>query len=428
MRVIHFADLHIGVDNYGKPLADRGWSSRVQDFLDAFDTLVAYALENEVDAVIFAGDAYKSREPTQTQQREFALRIRRLSDAGIATFLLVGNHDLPNAEGKAHALEIFRTLGVAHVYVGDSSWFTANGPRPIVMETRAGPLQVAFLPWPQVSRWLADHPEIADLSIAQQMKRVEVQLAELVAAQATALDPDIPAILTCHVSMNDFLVANNPASERWMTVGTAPTMLMSGLSEASFDYIALGHHHANMQLGTRTPCWYAGSMERVDFGEKDQQKGFMVFEIDPAKPLGERISGTGIPRLQPVDARRFVEIEIAPKEPDPMPEVAAAIAKRDVKDAVVRVEVTLTTQQGQAFSVPETRRLLESAHVIAGIRPIFPDQARTGLPVGEQPDAASPLETLDLYLRLNTKHNAEYRARLRFAAEDLMSSLGGASV
>src|SRR5687768_2323160 len=117
MRIIHFADLHIGVETYGQPLADRPWSSRMQDFLDAFDAMVDYAIEERVDAAIFAGDAYKPREPPQTHQREFARRIQRLSAAGIPVFLVVGNHDLPNAEGRAHALEIYRTLSVPGVYI-----------------------------------------------------------------------------------------------------------------------------------------------------------------------------------------------------------------------------------------------------------------------------------------------------------------------
>ncbi len=98
MRVIHFADLHIGVETYGKPLADRGWASRMQDLPDALGRLVVYALDDGVDAVIFACDAYKAREPSQAHQRESASRTWRLNEAGIATFLLVGNHDLPNAE------------------------------------------------------------------------------------------------------------------------------------------------------------------------------------------------------------------------------------------------------------------------------------------------------------------------------------------
>ena len=144
MRVLHFADLHIGVETYGRPLPERGWSTRLQDFLDAFDVMVDHAVEEDVDAVIFAGDAYKAREPSQTHQREFASRIQRLSAAGIPTFLLVGNHDLPNAEGRAHALEIYRTLDVRNVYIGDNVWFAENGYRPRVMPTKSGPLQVAF--------------------------------------------------------------------------------------------------------------------------------------------------------------------------------------------------------------------------------------------------------------------------------------------
>ena len=244
MRVIHFADLHIGVEQYGRPLPNTAWSSRMQDFLNAFDEMVEYALAERADAVIFAGDAYKAREPTQTQQREFASRIRRLSDAGIATFLLVGNHDLPNAEGRAHVLEIFRTLDVPNVSIGDNAWFRANGYRPQVLETRAGPLQVAALPWPQVSRLLANDPEVASMSIEQQLKVIQEKLTAVVTEQAQALDPGLPALLTCHVSVNDF--------ER--SIGDV-AMLMGGVKTSAglgddVGREGRGHAHAALTLDT----------------------------------------------------------------------------------------------------------------------------------------------------------------------------------
>ena len=93
MKILHFADLHLGVESYGRIDPATGLSSRLLDFLSALDQVVDYALENKVDLVLFCGDAYKSREPTQTQQREFAQRINRLSTNGIPIFLLVGNHD-----------------------------------------------------------------------------------------------------------------------------------------------------------------------------------------------------------------------------------------------------------------------------------------------------------------------------------------------
>jgi DNA repair protein SbcD/Mre11 len=425
MRILHFADLHVGVEAYGRPLPERGWSSRMQDFLEAFDRLVEYALSDRADAVIFAGDAYKSREPSQTHQREFARRIRRLSEAGIPTFLLVGNHDLPNAEGRAHALEIYGTLDVPNVYIGDASHFEGENYRPIVIPTRDGPLQVAFLPWPQVSRLLASDPDAASMSIDQVRERVEQKMTALIAQQAAATDPDIPAILTCHVSINDFLVRDNPGSEQWMTVGTAPTLLKSALSQPAWDYIALGHHHNNMDLKGDTPCWYSGSMQPVDFGEEGQRKGFMVLDIDPAKPRGSRVGGSGLPRLEPVPIRPFVTIQFTPKDDDPTPEVCRVIEATETSGAIVRATFKMSAQQARAFRMPEARALLADAHFVASFRTELPDDHRSMLPTGNQPDSASPIEALETYLKLKTEVPEAHRAKLVAAAEDLIAAVDG---
>ncbi len=84
MRILHFADLHLGVENYsGGNNPETGLSWRFHDFLAALDEVVVYALNNAVDLVLFCGDAYKSRDPSQTHQREFARRIWELASAGI---------------------------------------------------------------------------------------------------------------------------------------------------------------------------------------------------------------------------------------------------------------------------------------------------------------------------------------------------------
>jgi exonuclease SbcD len=416
MRVLHFADLHIGVELYGKPLAGKPWSSRMQDFLDAFDYLVGYALEEQVDAVIFAGDAYKAREPSQTHQREFATRIRRLSDAGVATFLLVGNHDLPNAESRAHALEIFRTLDVPNVTVGDAGWFQREGVRPRVIETRAGPLQVAFVPWPQVSQLLANSEEAADASIERLYKLIEEAISNLVTAQAGHIDPAIPSILTCHLPLSDQLVAENKGSEHWMQRGTVPRVPLSALHLDQFDYVALGHHHNAMELNAHPPCWYSGSLQEVDFGDARTAKGFITLQFDTTKPRGERLSGSGGPRLQAVPTgRRFVSIAVKPRDGDPNEEVLAAIGKHDLTDAIVRVEIHVDRDQEALLRLSEARKALADAHVVAGIRTVLPEDSRLPLPPNVQPDASSPIETLDTYLKLHDTTD-ERRARLLAAA------------
>lgn len=419
MRVIHFADLHLGVERYGRPLPDRPWSSRVQDFLDAFDYLVDYAIEEGVDAVLFAGDAYKDREPNQTYQREFARRVRRLSDAGIATLLLVGNHDLGSAEGRAHALEIYRELRVPHVWVGDNAWFQTNDIRPIVMDTRKGPLQVAILPWPQVGRFTAANPAFAGQPIDAVFAEVQARIGEAIRLQAAHLDPELPAILAAHITVDDRFVVENPGSERQMQLGTAPAISKSSLAAHNFDYVALGHYHNRLRLDLDTPTYYAGSMQPVDFGEEGQRKGFIVFDIDPGKPRGTRVRGE--PRLVDVPTRSFVTIEVRPTDLDPMPEVLAAVRAQHVDDAIVRVTVHLSEEQREHFHPYEVRRLLQSAHYVAHVAAITPERERLGLPVGQEVRNLGPLEALELYLRLKQVPE-ERRKKLLAAAKDLVES------
>ena len=133
MKIVHFADLHIGVENYSQPDPSTGISTRLQDFLNAFDQLIDYSLQQSVDIVIFSGDAYKSRDPSQTQQREFASRIKKLSSAGIDVFLLVGNHDLHYGSNRANTMEIFPTLKVPKIHIGKNVGIT-NIKSKIVIE------------------------------------------------------------------------------------------------------------------------------------------------------------------------------------------------------------------------------------------------------------------------------------------------------
>jgi exonuclease SbcD len=74
------------VESYGHIDAATGLSTRQSDILASLDRLIDYALNNDIDLVLFSGDAYKSREPSQTQQREFAKRINRISGSGIPIF------------------------------------------------------------------------------------------------------------------------------------------------------------------------------------------------------------------------------------------------------------------------------------------------------------------------------------------------------
>ncbi len=112
IRLLHLADLHIGVENYGRIDPETGLHTRLIDYLERLDEAIELGLSEQTDAVLIAGDIYKNRTPNPTHQREFAKRIRRLREAGLPVFILVGNHDVSPTAGRASSI---RSLSSAFV-------------------------------------------------------------------------------------------------------------------------------------------------------------------------------------------------------------------------------------------------------------------------------------------------------------------------
>jgi exonuclease SbcD len=402
MRILHFADLHLGVETYGKTDPTTGLSTRLLDFLRALDELEDYAVAERVDLVLFCGDAYKSREPSQTHQREFARRVRRLVDAGIPVFLLVGNHDLPAAVSRATSVEIFGTLLGASESEGLGGVYVAGKPAMHVVATAAGPVQIVALPWLTPGRFLAREEQAnpsassgQGLTIDQVLARMEEAVSRFVQEQGEALDPGLPSVLAAHAALTGSLVREG--SEKWMTVGRYPELLKSTLHPQLFDYVALGHMHQQQKLDGTTPMVYPGSLARVDFGEEEGEKGFYVVELDPTKPRGQRVLGE--PEFRPVWTRPFVTVSVRPRAEDPTPEMLAAIEKANVGEAIVRVIVHLSRAQEALLREAEVRQALAGAQFVAYVkREIIEEQPRTRLPESVRPESLTPLEALRLYL------------------------------
>ena len=385
MRILHFSDLHIGVENYGRIDPETGLSTRLGDFLAALDQVVDYALTSSVDLVLLAGDAYKGRDPSQTHQREFARRLRRLSGAGIPTFLLVGNHDLPNAASRANAVEIFPTLQVPNVYIGDSL-------RTYTVPTRDGPLQVLAVPWPRRGGLLS-REDSRGLSIEEVRQAIEDRMTRAIDERVSELDPGIPAIMTAHVTVNGATVG----TERSMMLGQDHVLLASAVHKPQLEYVALGHIHKHQVLRQEPPIVaYSGSLQRVDFSEEGDEKGFCVVDLDPSAPQGQRLSDFQFHR---VEARPFVTIDVrvAAADPDPTDTVLRAMARQDINDAVVRVRITLPAELEPHLREGEIRQALAPAHYIAAVSREVVGRRRTRLSA-DVTEGLQPLQAVRLYL------------------------------
>ena len=410
MRILHFSDLHIGVENYGRIDPRTGLSTRLLDFLAALDEVVEYALAQDVGLVLLAGDAYKGRDPSQTQQREFAQRLARLSAAGIPTFLLVGNHDLPNAVNRATAVEIFPTLQVPNIYVGDSL-------QNYTVPTRDGPLQVLAVPWPRRSGVLT-REESRGLSIEDIRREVENRLTEGIAQRVQELDPGQPAILAGHVTINGATVG----TERSMMLGQDHVLLASAVHRPQLDYVALGHIHKHQVLRDQPKVVYSGSLQRVDFSEEGEEKGFCVVDLDPSGPQGQRLTDF---QFQKVQARPFVtiDVKVPSGEPNPTDAVLRAIARRDVTDAVVRVRVSLPPEMEPRLRESDLREALKPAHYIAAISREVEGARRTRLGA-DAAEGLQPLQALRLYLESRDTDPQRRDQLLRYAEELISQEVG----
>ena len=324
MRVLHFADAHIDIANYGRHDPDSLLPVRVMDFLGALDQIVETAVTEKVDLVLFAGDAYKDRNPQPTFQREWGKRMMRLSEAGIPTLLLVGNHDVSPATGRAHTLQEFKTLAVPHIHVADEiQLFTA--------EELGVPMQIVTVPWVSYSR-LAALDIATDLSREAIFTEAENIVGNLVNKKIEQADPELPLILTAHASVQGAVFG----SERAVMLGNELVLGGGIVRDKRVDYVALGHIHKHQALsakGTQPPIVYPGSIERIDFGEVNERKGFVVAEISRGHTDWDFVG---------LKTRRFLDMKIDTEDADTfMADIMRQLpAPEKVAGAVCRVQLT----------------------------------------------------------------------------------------
>jgi exonuclease SbcD len=408
IRIVHFADLHVGMENYGRLDPATGTSSRTRDFLDRLDEVIDYALAHQTDLAIFAGDAFKTRDPEPTQQREFARRIKRLADK-IPTLLLVGNHDLPGTASKATSLDIYHVLDIPNVIVGYK-------PESRLVQTAHGPVYLAWMPYPSRNRLLVDeeHKGKSLPELEQALRDAVTNYIHEMSEQAAR--QDAPRVLAGHFTVSGAVFG----SERTVMLGSDVAVMRSAVADPAWDYVALGHIHKHQNLTQGEiglpPVVYAGSLERIDFGEENEPKGFCFAEISRGKTDVEFI---------PVRARPFHTIRVDVKTEDqPTPAVLEAIALRrtELQDAIVRVIVSMTNEQAGLLDERAVQKAAEGASHL-GILPDIRGETRARLGT-DSAESLTPLELLARYLQ--AKSVSEDRVvELLQTAEELMKDDAG---
>lgn len=372
------------MENYAKLDPNTGLSTRLLDFFQTFDFIVDLAIKEAVDAVVFAGDAYKTRDPNPTQQRGFGERVKRLAKNNIPVVLVVGNHDTPNAEGKANTLDIYSALEI------DGVWVSRN-PELLEIPTQSGELQVVTLPWLHKQ----DYKNVGDklLSLYGQIK------------------PGSPAILLGHVEM----VGAEFGSEKGLAIANDVTIPLSLIQDKKLSYCALGHIHKHQVLskkGDSPLIVYSGSPQRIDFGEEKEEKGICLVDIQ-SSVVSRQTKQNASFQFIPTQARKFLTITVSlkPDDPHPTQTVITEIKKNDFKGAIVRVIINIPAECEESLEIDKIKKALDEANFIAGISRNLEKRQRQIIEGLEEVERLTPVEALGKYFE-SKKYSPDKQKKL----------------
>ncbi|MBE9219809.1 exonuclease subunit SbcD [Dolichospermum flos-aquae] len=403
MKILHLSDIHIGSGFcHGRVNSLTGLNTRLEDFVKTLSLCIDRALNDHVDLVLFGGDAFPNATPAPYVQEAFAHQFRRLVDADIPTVLLVGNHDQHSQGLGGASLNIYRTLAVPGFVVGD----TLTTHR---ISTRNGDIQIITLPWLTRST-LMTRQETQGSSLAEVNQLLTERLQVVIEGEIRRLDPSIPTVLLAH------LMADNATlgAERLLAVGKGFTLPLSLLTRSCFDYVALGHvhKHQNLNKSNDPPVIYPGSIERVDFSEEKEDKGYVMIDLEKGKVNWEFCP-------LPVRIFRTIEVDLS-KHDDPQAALLKGIAKYDIQDNVVRLIYKLRSDQLDLIDNSSLHNALKSAHTYTIQAELVSQLAKPRIPELSTSTSIDPMSALKTYLN-NREDLKDIAPSMLEAAQNLLT-------
>ena len=343
IKVVHFSDLHFGSgERYGSINPESGLNKRFEDFISALDKPVNFAINNNVDLVIFTGDTYKHATPEPVYQKEFAKRVKKLSVNNIPVILLVGNHDVLYRIDGSDALDIYSTLEIENVTV-------FNRIELKTLKTKRGEVQIISLPHVTKSRLLT-REENRKLIGKEQDDLMIKKVKEAISACIQKLNPELPALLLGHGTIETAQFG----SEQDLSIGKVLSYPLGYFQLPQLDYVGFGHIHRHQILQEKAPLiLYAGSLERVDFGEEKEDKGFLYLEIEKGNVSYE---------FKSTNPRKFLTIFCDLTSSNFwQKDLESEIRKHQIKDAIVRLKYKIDEENAVRINLQEIKALLKDS-------------------------------------------------------------------
>lgn len=324
MKIITFADAHIGISTYSTIDPKTNLNTRVLDSLNGIDQIINYAEENNIKYILFAGDMFKNALPSPTLVREINKRIKASAEKGIKWIIQDGNHDVSPLETAKSALDPLSTLKVENVEHTrfEKTYMIDNNIRVLVLPT------------------YTTQEEVENI-----LYKYNDNIKTIVMGHFTSLN----------AKLNDWLIASNEDAID-IKIFQKPNILA----------VVLGHLHKHQILNTNPLSYYCSSTIRTDFNEEHDKKGFVVLDIDNNYNVSYI--------FKEIKTQEFLSVKMdLVGEDDAQANVMAYLnhIKKDLIDKVVRVQLTLDKENN--IDDNEILEFLKNNNVsyIANISKIF---------------------------------------------------------
>ncbi|SCX26926.1 Exodeoxyribonuclease I subunit D [Nitrosomonas eutropha] len=264
MKILHTSDWHLGRTLYGR--------KRHEEFEAFLIWLAGTIQQNEIDALLVAGDVFDTSAPSnRTQELYYRFLCQVAASSCRHVVVIAGNHDSPSFLNAPREL-----LKALDVHVVGSATIEHPEDEVLVLRNEQGAPELIVCAVP----YLRDR----DIRVAEAGESVEDKERKLIdgirthyAAVATLaeqrreeLGVDLPI-----VGMGHLFTAGGQTIDgdgvRELYVGSL-AHVTTGIFPASFDYLALGHLHVPQKVNGLETIRYSGSPLPMGFGEAKQQK------------------------------------------------------------------------------------------------------------------------------------------------------------
>lgn len=272
-RLLHTADWHLGKRLWEKPL--------LEEQKTLLDQIIQQAEENQVHAVVVAGDIFDSQMPSFDTEKVFAKALHRLSSGGTRPVLLIsGNHDsnrgIEAFQNWAFPLGILLMGSVPDTLpstLGECD-LTYHGDGLIELYHPSWPFPMRFLLSPHVPLWSYPLQNGESPPIDTLIQRWHKSL--------TYPEQKAPTILVAHLYVRpDAEDLAEDASDKFSAGGQLPPLSID-IFPSGLSYVAMGHIHRPYAMRRKDDLLiaYAGSLMQYSFGDRSPEKQTWLVEIE----------------------------------------------------------------------------------------------------------------------------------------------------